>query len=381
MHSFLRKSLLCVAPVLLFFAGVSSAQTTVMQGKVVGEDGKPLVGAVLKIERTDITGHYKVKTNKKGEYIYAGLPYGKYKVTLEVDGRDRDFQSGVQTTITGPVDVNFNLEEVKKKQDALQHAAEAGQLTDDQKRQLSPEAKAALEKQVKEQQAAMAKNKALNDTYNAGMAAMQAKQYDTAAESFAKAAEVDPKQVAVWGQLAEAYSKLAETKTGAEQDAANAKAIEAYQKAIELKPDDATVRNNFALALVRAKKLDEALAELNKAAQMDPSGAGRYFFNLGAVLMNTGQLEPAGQAFKKAIEADPKYADAQFQYGLYLIGKAQTTPDGKVVPVPGTKEAFEAYLQLKPDGKDADAARAMLASMDASIQTQYVNPDAPKKKT
>jgi hypothetical protein len=52
-----------------------------------------------------------------------------------------------------------------------------------------------------------------------------------------------------------------------------------------------------------------------------------------------------------------------------------------VVPVPGTKEAFEAYLQLKPDGKDADAARAMLASMDASIQTQYVNPDAPKKKT
>ncbi len=39
MHSFLRKSLLCVAPVLLFFAGVSSAQTTVMQGKVVGEDG------------------------------------------------------------------------------------------------------------------------------------------------------------------------------------------------------------------------------------------------------------------------------------------------------------------------------------------------------
>ena len=31
-----------------------------------------------------------------------------------------------------------------------------------------------------------------------------------------------------------------------------------------------------------------AQAELTKAAQLDPPNAGKYFYNLGAVLVNTG---------------------------------------------------------------------------------------------
>ncbi len=112
---------------------------------------------------------------------------------------------------------------------------------------------------------------------------------------------------------------------------------------------------------------------------MNPPGAGQYYYNLGAVLVNTGQIEPAGEAFKKAIEADPNYANAQYQYGVYLVSKATTTPDGKIVPPPGTKEAFEKYLQLDPSGPFADAAKGMLSSMEATVETQYTNPDAKKK--
>jgi len=147
-----------------------------------------------------------------------------------------------------------------------------------------------------------------------------------------------------------------------------------------LKPDDAAYHNNFALALAKAKKFPEAQAELEKAAQIDPPNAGRYFYNLGAVLVNTGQLEPAGAAFKRAIEGDPNYADAQYQYGVYLVSKAQTTPDGKVIPVPGTREAFQKYLDLKPTGPFADSAKGMLASMDTSLQTEFANPNAQQKK-
>ena len=43
---------------------------------------------------------------------------------------------------------------------------------------MSAEQKAALEKATKERQAAMAKNKALNDAFNAGMEAMKTKQWD-----------------------------------------------------------------------------------------------------------------------------------------------------------------------------------------------------------
>jgi tetratricopeptide (TPR) repeat protein len=177
--------------------------------------------------------------------------------------------------------------------------------------------------------------------------------------------------------LAEAYVGLGGTKTGAEQEAAMGKGLEAYGKAMELKPDDAGYHNNYALALAKARKFPEAQAELTKAAQIDPPNAGRYFYNLGAVLVNIGQLEPAGEAFKKAIEADPNYADAQYQYGVYLVSKATTTPDGKIVPPEGTKEAFQKYLALKPDGPFAESAKGMLQSFDAQLQTEYKNPNAP----
>ena len=205
-------------------------------------------------------------------------------------------------------------------------------------------------------------------------------QYDAAVTSLVKAAEFDPKQSVVWANLAEAYMGQSKTKTGAEQQAAFAKAYEAYAKALELKPDDASAINNYALALAKGGKFPEAQSELNKAAQLDPKNAGKYYYNLGALLVNNQQLEPAGEAFKKAIEADPNYADAYYQYGIYLISKAKTTADGKVTPEPGTKEAFQKYLDLKADGPYAESAKGMLAMMDAQISTEYKNPSAPPKK-
>jgi hypothetical protein len=41
-------------------------------------------------------------------------------------------------------------------------------------------------------------------------------------------------------------------------------------------------------------------------------------------------------AFKKAIEVDPNYADAYYQYGVSLMGKATLGEGGKMVPVAGT---------------------------------------------
>jgi tetratricopeptide (TPR) repeat protein len=245
---------------------------------------------------------------------------------------------------------------------------------------MTPEQRAEMEKQLKERSAAMAKNKALNDAFNQGMENLKAKQWDASIEGFTKAAEMDAKQHVIWGNLAEAYMGASATKTGADQEALFAKAMNAYGKALELKPDDAAYHNNFALALAKQKKFAEAQGELEKAAQINPAGAGQYYYNLGAVLVNIGQLEPAGAAFKKAIDADPKYANAQYQYGIYLISKATTTPDGKIVPPPGTKEAFDTYLQLDPNGPFADAAKGMLASMDSTVQTQYKNPNPPPAK-
>ena len=73
-----------------------------------------------------------------------------------------------------------------------------------------------------------------------------------------------------------------------------AKSIDAFQKAIELNPTDGGLHNNFALALAQAKKFPEMQAELEKAASIEPTKAGQYYYNLGAVLVNNNQNEPAG---------------------------------------------------------------------------------------
>ncbi len=356
------------------------AQTSSLAGVVKGEDGKPLKDAIIKIERKDIKGNYKTKTNKKGEYIHAGLPLGTYKLTLEVEGKDRDTVDNVRTRLGDPTEINFDMESQRKKQQELASAAQTGTLTKEQERGMSAEAKAAMEKALKDREQAISKNKALNETFNTGMAAIQGGQWDQAVAAFTKASEIDPKQHVIWAQLAESNMGLAKTKTGDEQMAAMNKAYEAYAKAIELKPDDSGYHNNYALALARGKKFPEAEAELNKAAQIDPSKAGTYYYNLGALLVNNSQLEPAGQAFKKAIEADPNHADSHYQYGIYLISKAQTSADGKVTPVPGTREAFAKYLELKPDGPFAESAKGMIATLDAQISTEFKNPNAPAAK-
>ena len=90
-------------------------------------------------------------------------------------------------------------------------------MTKEQERGLTKEQKEAIEKRAKENKEAMSKNKALNDAFNGGMQALEAKQYDAAIESFKKASEVDPKQEAVWAQLARSYNDKADTEKKPDQ--------------------------------------------------------------------------------------------------------------------------------------------------------------------
>jgi tetratricopeptide (TPR) repeat protein len=379
------RSLILATAGLLVLGSTLLAQITAIEGEVKGEDGKTLVGAVIKIDRTDITAHYKTKTDKKGHYFYNGLPLGNYNVSVEVDGKDVDRKTGVRSKLGDPTNVSFDLQASKQERDAaqsvMQKAAETGQITKEMERGMTAEQKAALEKTLKEREGQLKQHKELNDAFSAGMTAMGEKQYDQAVEALTKASEIGPTELAVWANLADAYMKLASTKTGAEFDAAAQKGLDAYGKAIALKPEDAATHNNYALALVQAKKIPDAQAELTKAAQLDPANAGKYYYNLGAVLTNANQSEAAVEAFQKAIAADPNYADAYYQYGVSLVSKASFGADGKVTPVPGTVEALQKYLALAPDGQFAQPAKDMLTTLGTSVDVSYKNPNAKETTT
>ena len=106
---------------------------------------------------------------------------------------------------------------------------------------------------------------------------------------------------------------------------------------------------------------------MEKAAQLEPANACKYYYNVGALYTNAGQVDPAIDTFKKAITADPNCADAYYQTGVNLMAKVSTTPDGKMVPVPGTTEAFQKYLSLKPDGPYAQSSKDMLTTLGSTV--------------
>ena len=136
------------------------------------------------------------------------------------------------------------------------------------------------------------------------------------------------------------------------------------------------------LADVYAKQgqADKAVQEYSLAAQADPTHAGQFYFNQGAVLTNSGKPDEANAAFDKAIQADPNNAAAYYWKGVNLFGKA-TLKDGKTVAPEGTAEAFNKYLSLQPTGQYAEGAKQMLAAIGAQVQTSYGGKkSAPKKK-
>ena len=357
-RNLLPKMLILMVMVAAFVAVTQSQQMTRVEGTILGTDGKPVEGAEIKFERTDIRANYAIKTNKEGKFDYATLPMGTYTISITVGAQLIGKMEGIRTNPAKPMPLNIDMRNLKTLQPAVAEEAKGP----------TAEEVAAFEKKKKEYDDAKAKDDALQGTFTAGMEATQAKNWNVAIENFVKAGEVDPTQDAVWANLANAYTMRAEGQRGAAATADYGRASEAYAKAVALKPLDANLHNNYATVAARALKIDIAQAELNKAIQLDAPGAGKYYRNLARVYFDTNQSGPAEAAFKKAIELEPRNPEAHFQLGLVLIQNATLEGDKMKAP-PGTAEAFQKYLELAPSGANADDAKAMLAALGAPVRS------------
>src|SRR6478736_4969043 len=81
------SSIACfVAAVLVQVSLYAQVEQGSIQGKVLDREGKPLQGAIARIQNTSTNQIDEAKTNKNGGYVVTGLYQGKYKVTLVVDG-------------------------------------------------------------------------------------------------------------------------------------------------------------------------------------------------------------------------------------------------------------------------------------------------------
>jgi tetratricopeptide (TPR) repeat protein len=360
-------------------AGTASAQFGQMTGQVTAEDGKPWANGIISIDREDIKGHYEVKTDKNGKFFHAGLPLGKFSVTVLKDGKPLFKQGNITTRMNEPATVNINLREER----ARTEAAAAGVNVQEQAGgKLSEEQMAAIEKASQERAEAIKKRQELTTKFGGAMEAMKAKDYDTAIAQFEAAAAVDATQHVIFAQLGEAWGgKATASKDPAQKKEFYTKSIDNYKKAIELKADDASYHNNYGLALANMGNATEAQAELTQAATLDPVNAGQYYFNLGAVLVNKGQMKEAAEAFTKSTQTTPPFVEGYYQMGVTLIGMATVDPKtGAMVPPEGTKEALEKYLAAAPNGPNAAGAKALLDSLNSAVTTQVGGKPAPAKK-
>lgn len=340
-----------------------SQATGSVKGVAKDMEGNPIVGATVEWQGTETGRKYALKTNKKGEYFSLGIQPGKYNVTLSRDGKELFHFNGVGVTLDETT-LDFDL---KKEQSN----AAKGQ-------GLSPE----QQKQMQEQQAKAQKEqltvKALNEKLAASNQAAAAGNYDEAINILSEATQMDASRDLLWFKLGDAYRMSATKQTDpAEKGKRLQEAIDSYNKAIAIKPVGAYY-NNLAEALAKSGKIDDAVKTYAQAAQADPANAAQYTFNEGAVLTNAGKVDEAIQAFDKVIAADPNKADAYYWKGVNMIGKATLKGDKMVAPE-GTADAFNKYLELAPTGPFAEPAKQMLASIGATIETQFGKKKGTKK--
>src|SRR5271165_7066186 len=71
---------------------------------------------------------------------------------------------------------------------------------------------------------------------------------------------------------------------------------------------------NLGLALFQKGQLDDALAQYEKAVEIDPNNAAAHI-NLGNAFFQKQQLDEAVAQFQKAVEINPNDAEAQYDLG------------------------------------------------------------------
>lgn len=139
--------------------------------------------------------------------------------------------------------------------------------------------------------------------------------------SFAPGLREIDRAIAIYPKQAEGYVQRAIVH---KESGDEFKAIEDYNRALELDPAAPSVHYDLAQALRRVNLADEAIREYDLAIRYDPNMLQAYN-NMGVTLRETGRFEEAATAFRKVTEIAPNYPKAYNNLGaLYAeMGRSE----------------------------------------------------------
>jgi tetratricopeptide (TPR) repeat protein len=397
--------------VLALSAMTASAQTGQLRGHVVVKqaDGTTVKGAdaVIDVYRTDISGVFHTKTDKKGEFVFAGLPFvGTYIVAASMPnaspyamrnvkvGRDIDYE-----VVLGPGDGRRLTEEEAKKV-----VSAGGQDATTSGGGESADAKAKREELIKKNEEIAVNNKKAEDankvvgeSFKAGNVALNAKNYDEAIKQYDIGLAADPDQAALLTNKSaalkargvEKYNTAIQSKDDAARtagiDAAKAdfkNAAETSDKAFELikkepaatDPNDQKRHeaNKYAALNVRAEayrlyvsKGDVSHADAGIAAfqdylavETDAAKKSKAQLDLAQMLLDAGAGDKAFAEYQKILAATPDDPDANLGAGLALYST------GDKARYQEAANYFQHFVDKAPDThKFKNDAKAILAEM------------------
>jgi hypothetical protein len=152
-------------------------------------------------------------------------------------------------------------------------------------------------------------------------------------------------------------------------------AVTEFKKALALAPNSNREKLNYALALLRAGKADQALPLLKEVQKNDPK-LPHTWFNLGIYYRKNGDAEPAIEQFQGMLRLTPEEPITHYQLGaLYRqTGKstqaiAEFEQASKLNPLLAAAH-FQLYNLYRQAGRAADSTKELQTFQDLKKQQE-----------
>jgi tetratricopeptide (TPR) repeat protein len=100
-------------------------------------------------------------------------------------------------------------------------------------------------------------------------------------------------------------------------------AIAHLQKALEIDPDDVETQNALGYALLQMGRAEESFAHFQRALEIEPNRVAAVHYNLGHALLQRGRVDEAVSHLQRALEIDPSYVPAYSDLGYALLQKGR----------------------------------------------------------
>lgn len=358
-----------------------SAQNGQLRGHVTLKqaDGTivPAADAVVDVFRSDLNGDFNLKTNKKGEFVHAGLPYvGTYILSVSMPGAQPYYLPNVKVGRDEDYKIELSPGDGKRLTRAdikTLMAGTPGASSGGAKE--STEDKAKREEIIKKNAEIQAANKKaetsnaiIDRTFKAGNEALRAKNYDAAIAQYDEGLAADPehpgapalltnKTMALSSRAVDKYNEGVRATDEATKNAGIEAAKKDWREASETSargvamlkampaPSDAASANTAKLNLyfalmaradamrlfvtkVDQSQVDAGVAAFQEymAAESDPVKKLKAEHDLAQMLFDANVFDRALSEYQKILEANPDDLDALLRAGqaLFNIGAINT---------------------------------------------------------